>query len=315
MASNLPFVKFQRGTQAQYNRLKNASGGSRLEADALYFIYDSTKPEDGGLLYLGDVLIGGTGSAVGASSLNDLTDIDLSGVTLLDGMILQYNNTSHKWEPVAKSELLPSVNSGTKTDSETGVAAAARIDSNPLEGDIVFVDGVPYIYNGNSWQTLVGQDIEDRVASLETQMQAIDGKILTAVNNAQHLKYQVVTSLPSVADATVNTVYLVGDSSTIGDNKYQEYLLVNSSFEQIGTFDTDLSGYVTTSDFNTAIGNLEDDISDLQSNLGNYVLISTYNSEVGNISDLRSATGDNNITIVDALVELDSHLTWNELKD
>ena len=36
MAAN--FVKFQRGTQAQYDRLKTAG---RLESDALYFIYDA----------------------------------------------------------------------------------------------------------------------------------------------------------------------------------------------------------------------------------------------------------------------------------
>lgn len=311
MALNLNFVKFQRGTQAQYNRLKQMGS---LESDALYFIYDKTRPNDGGLLYLGDVLIGGTSSASGgAISLNELTDIDFSGVTLLDGMILQYNDTTEKWEPVSRNEFLPSVNSGTKTGNKTDNDILNEIDPTPVEGDIVFVDNIPYIYNGNSWQLLVGQDLQNRVATLESQMQAVDGKIATAVSNAQHLKYEVVGTLPSTLNAKANTIYLVGDGTTQGNNKYEEYMLVNNNFEKLGNFGPNLDNYVTTTSFNNKVGELESSISGLQSNFNNYVLISTYSNEIGDISDLRTATGDNTSTVVDVLVDIHDRLIWNEL--
>ena len=53
------FVKFQRGSQTAYNNL------ATKDLDTLYFIYDSSNPSAGGLLYLGETLIGGTGSMVG----------------------------------------------------------------------------------------------------------------------------------------------------------------------------------------------------------------------------------------------------------
>lgn len=308
MAFNLPFVKFQRGTQAQYDRLKQ---GNRIEDDALYFIYDSAAPENGGLLYMGDVLIGGTGSAVGASALNDLSDVDLSDITLLDGMILQYNSASQAWEPVILSELLPGVSAGTKSGSQTDSDVLTQVDPTPVEGDIVFVDGKPYIYNGSSWQILIGQNLEDRVAALETQMQAVDGKIATAISAANHLTYTVVGSLPQTPAA--NTIYLVGDGTATGDDKYEEWMLVNGGLEKIGSFAPDLSGYVTTSSFNTAVSDLNTAITGLQSNLNNYVLTSTYNSEIGDIADLRATVGDNSATIVDALNEVYDSVVWHQM--
>ena len=312
MAFNLPFVKFQRGTQAQYDRLKQ---GNRLEDDALYFIYDSAAPENGGLLYMGDVLIGGTGSAVGASALNDLSDVDLSGITLLDGMILQYNSLNSVWEPVRLSELLPGVNTGTKSGTQTDSDVLTQVDPTPTEGDIVFVDGKPYIYDGSSWQTLVGQNLEDRVAALETQMQAVDGKIATAISTANHLTYSVVGTLP--ASPAPNTIYLVGDGTKTGDDKYEEWMLISnngvSSLEKIGNFAPNLNDYVTTTTFNTAITDLNSSISGLQNNLNNYVLINTYDNEIGDIADLRTKVGDNSATIVDTLSEVYDSVVWHAM--
>lgn len=310
MPANLNFVKFQRGSATAYNNLKR---NNRLESDALYFIYDSSAPEEGGLLYLGDILIGGTNSVAGATSLNELSDVNLSSITLLDGMILQYNSTSHKWEPVAASELLPSVSSGTKSGSQTATDVCVQTDPTPLEGDIVFVDNVPYIYNGVSWQLLIGQDLEDRVAAVESGLQAVDGKIATAISNANHLTYVRVDSLPEVANAVANTVYLVGDPTTAGDNKYEEYLLVNGVFEKIGTFGTDLSGYVTLTTFNSTVGSLQNSINSLQNNLSDYVLVETYADEIGEITDLRTALGDNTATVIDTLIDVHDRLIWNEL--
>jgi len=61
------------------------------------------------------------------------------------------------------------------------------------------------------------------------------------------LKKEVVSTLPAVADAAENTIYLVPNSGS-GSNVKDEYILVNGAFEKIGSTDTDLSGYVAIAD-------------------------------------------------------------------
>lgn len=65
------YVRFQRGTQEAYNKLKDAG---RLNDYILYFIYD---PNDAsvGTLYMGSRLISGGDATVISSALKDLTDV------------------------------------------------------------------------------------------------------------------------------------------------------------------------------------------------------------------------------------------------
>ena len=65
------YVRFQRGTQEAYDKLKQAG---RLNDYVLYFIYD---PDDAsvGTLYMGSRLISGGDATVVASALKDLTDV------------------------------------------------------------------------------------------------------------------------------------------------------------------------------------------------------------------------------------------------
>jgi len=60
---------------------------NRLEDNALYFIYDENEPNNGGLLYLGKILIGGINNSIGSTSLSDLIDVNIE-TSLIDGMIL-----------------------------------------------------------------------------------------------------------------------------------------------------------------------------------------------------------------------------------
>lgn len=326
----LNFVKFQRGSQAAYDRLKL---NNRLEDDALYFIYDKDQPDDGGLLYLGKVLIGGTGTAVGASQLDDLSDVTISGVTLQDGMILKYNATSSQWKPISIKTAIEqsgasldagiSVINGTLGDEESVNDALTRLDVDKSEGDIVFVSGVPYIYNGSTWQTLVGQSLEDRVAALETGLAAVDGKIATAIAGANHLTYSVVDgSLPTITEENVgsltNTVFLVPNGDEEGEDQYVEYMVINNQYEKLGTWGADLSNYATITQLNTAVGNLEDAINDaidgLQATLGDtYVTLNKYNTEVGDLSQLLTATGKESTTIVGEILDIYDKLTWHDL--
>lgn len=75
----------------------------------------------------------------------------------------------------------------------------------------------------------------------------------TAINAVKQFEYQVVTELPTAAQATMGKIYLVAHSHNPGDGKpdsYDEFITVQSGstykWERIGNTDIDLSGYVPT---------------------------------------------------------------------
>lgn len=341
------FVKFQRGSQNAYDALKLAG---RLEPDALYFIYNGANVDTGGKLYLGERLISGSSSTGAVTVLGDLTDVNLAGIssaTEPDGMILQYNAQSNEWQAVSiktavensganigtSGEANPSIMSGSVPEGQTITEFLNTVDpvATRLEGDIVFADGVPYIWDGSNWQLLVGQDLEDRVSDLEDRMdlaeaglQAVDGKITSAISLAMsqsnHLKYTIPQDgqLPAVSEADANTVYLISNGESSGDDRYDEYMLIGGSFERIGNWAADLSDYVTTTTFNTSVGSLDSRLSNLEAvvdniDLTSYLTINQYTSEVGRISDLRTTTGDQSSTVIGELLNVRNCLAWNEI--
>lgn len=326
------FVKFQRGSAQAYKRLKD---NNALEKDALYFIYDKNTPENGGLLYLGDVLIGGT-NLTNLTSLSDLLDVDFSNISLLDGMILQYKESSDTWIPVSIKTAVENsgaaIGSGsskidkiTLDDSETIEDGLQRIDPNPSSGDIIFVDGKPYIYDGETWDSLVGTSMENRVgtlenkvSTLETEMNAVDGKIATAISQSNHLSYVVAQTLPTITEAEVGTlenkIFLVNNNSEDTNNQYDEYIFINQEnnqrFEKIGNWNVNLNDYVTTENLNSS---LQAVTSSLNSELNNYVLKTTYDSEVGDLSKILAATEKESTTVVDEILDIYDRLKWNEI--
>lgn len=102
--------------------------------------------------------------------------------------------------------------------------------------------------------TLTGYGITD--AYTKTQ---VDNAIATAVANADHLKRTIVDALPAVSSVDVNTIYMVLEDSTSGDNKYVEYMVINGAWEKTGDTDVDLSDYMKNEDMST-ITNSEIDI-------------------------------------------------------
>lgn len=83
-------------------------------------------------------------------------------------------------------------------------------------------------------------DINNRYTKAET-----DSKIAAAVAAAEHLKREVVTELPAVDDADVNTIYMIASGLQDDDNKYYEWMVINGAWEQIGSWEVDLSNYAT----------------------------------------------------------------------
>ena len=75
----------------------------------------------------------------------------------------------------------------------------------------------------------------------------------TVINAVKQFEYQVVTELPTAAQATMGKIYLVAHSHNPSDGKpdsYDEFITVQYGstykWERIGNTDIDLSGYVPT---------------------------------------------------------------------
>ena len=80
-----------------------------------------------------------------------------------------------------------------------------------------------------------------------------DGKIAAAVAAANHLKYQIVESLPE-ADQDPNTIYLLAkDGGEAGQDAYTEYMWLNNKWEILGDTSVDLTNYYTKAQTDQAI--------------------------------------------------------------
>lgn len=99
--------------------------------------------------------------------------------------------------------------------------------------------------------TLSGYGITDAYTKEETK-----SEITSAVANADHLKREIVEDLPSVDSADEHTIYMKKKTSSSGENKYDEYMLVNvegvKSLEKIGDSAVDLTNYATKEEVGTA---------------------------------------------------------------
>lgn len=88
--------------------------------------------------------------------------------------------------------------------------------------------------------TIAGYGITDAYTKTE-----VDSAITTAVANAEHLKRSIVTALPEVASADAHTIYMVEITGGDGNQKYEEFMLINGAFEKIGDSAVDLTNYAT----------------------------------------------------------------------
>lgn len=107
------YVKFQRGTQAAYNKLANAVP-SRLDENTLYFIY----PEDNssvGKLYLGSRLISGGDVVLASTSLADLSDVIVESVKANSFLV---QNAEGKWDNLSLADVANLIKNSANLISE-----------------------------------------------------------------------------------------------------------------------------------------------------------------------------------------------------
>ena len=74
-----------------------------------------------------------------------------------------------------------------------------------------------------------------------TNKQYVDTAISTAVNNANHLRREIVSILPMVDDADENTIYMVLDTTAPQNgDRYKEYMKIGGNLVQIGDTSIDI---------------------------------------------------------------------------
>lgn len=67
----------------------------------------------------------------------------------------------------------------------------------------------------------------------------------SSVANAGHLKREIVTTLPEVANADEHTIYMMLDTNAPLGDQYKEYMLIGGAITQIGDTSVNLNNYVT----------------------------------------------------------------------
>lgn len=104
----------------------------------------------------------------------------------------------------------------------------------------------------NELTELTIADVFPIVDNNETKKTSIDTLTKYITSKITVLTTKVVDNVSAVTEE--NILYLVSNS-TSGDNKYDEYMLINGSPELIGSQTIDLSDYSTTEEMNAAISN------------------------------------------------------------
>ena len=160
------YVKFMRGTQAQYDGIVNKN------SDTLYFVYDSVNAEKG-KLYLGTKLISGSSSASGSIFIGDIEDVVL-GTGLTDGQVLMYNEATGKWENRSLQNVV-SIMQGA-TASTAGTSGLVPVPQAGDQGKFLRGDGTWAIVQSEDVSdlratvtTLVGTDTNKSVATIVTE--------------------------------------------------------------------------------------------------------------------------------------------------
>lgn len=110
-------------------------------------------------------------------------------------------------------------------------------------------------------------------------------EVQSLIGAIQGFSYVAVSSLPTASASTMGKIYLVPSSSPKTKNVKDEYITLEDngsySWEQIGSTAVDLTGYVTTTDLNTAL-------ADYTTTANLTTLLAAKQDTIADLSDIRS---------------------------
>ena len=73
------------------------------------------------------------------------------------------------------------------------------------------------------------------------------------IANAEHLKREIVTVIPSDTEAKDNIIYMLKVESATGNDKYQEYMKIDGTVQMVGDTSVDLTDYAKKTDVPTTL--------------------------------------------------------------
>lgn len=177
----------------------------------------------------------------------------LNGADTVEGSVAKQVKDA-KTEVEGKIGTLTELDTTAQTDLVSAInEVRSAIDAGGTEAQVTIntattTEGMAKSYTVKQGSNTVGV-IDIPTSYTDT---VIDSKITTAVANAQHLKREIVESLPEVEAANADTIYMVAKEGGEGDQQYDEYMLINGAFEKIGDSTVDLTNYATKEEVNTA---------------------------------------------------------------
>lgn len=196
--------------------------------------------------------ITGTGSADEQATTKAVVDYVASEISKLNAGELDSRLTAVETKAQANETAIGVINgTGAGSISKALADAKAYTDTakNTLQGEID--------KKATKATTLAGYGIADAYTKTEA-----DSAIATAVAGAHHLKRQIVSALPPISEANEDTIYMVLKTSGVAGNEsgnvYNEYMLIDGKFEQIGDSKVDLKDYATITYVNGEVKNALD---------------------------------------------------------
>ena len=133
----------------------------------------------------------------------------------------------------------------------------AKLKTSPLADDTTYTlaksqDSMSVILkdgDGTTITTISGLMTDAERTKLGQNL-ATESYVQSAIAATAHLSFRKVQTLPPVAEAEPNIIYLVPVNDT-ASNVYMEYYLQDGHFEELGTTSVDLSGYVQRTEMKT----------------------------------------------------------------
>lgn len=168
-----------------------------------------------------------------------------SGTNIYD----EYMYINSQWELIGTSA---TDFSNYYTKNETDNLLSGKVDNSTLGSYYTKTESDNLLSAKANQSDLTA--LSGRVTQTETDITALQ----TAVSGA--LKREIVQSLPT-QDISTTTIYMIRNTTTSGDNIYDEYMYINNLWELIGTSATDFSNYYTKTEIDTLLLGKADDNS------------------------------------------------------
>ena len=170
------------------------------------------------------------------------------------GLYLEVDNLKAADEAIqSRLDTLEAFDGATKSDVATAkqeaINAAAEDATSKANQALEDAQG----YADTKKQEAINAAAKDATTKANQALADAKEYTLEQIAAVDHLKRSIVTELPAIESADDNTIYMVKDSSVLGADKYNEWMLIDDILVQIGDTSVDLSGYNTSAEVDAKI--------------------------------------------------------------